>query len=283
MAVTTDPTALSPEVYSADDLARATGASPAEIAAWVEAGVIRTLPAAAASGCRRRRPFARVARSGAARSQRPCRSAIARPGDVRRADRVDPRLQGTPGAVEQPARGSGRRYCAGHDARPGRRRAVSDSEPVRPEKMRLVYLALPGPGGGGGGGGLKQKLPPPKARREGTRHIDSPLPVRETPVIPEPQPTPPDPEPPKVEPEPLPPVEAPVVAIAADNQTQSWRARAVAGRDTVSRCRRGRRRRDRQRRGAWRRRRLRHRRRALAAAQAEGRTGLAAASSRRRC
>ena len=86
--------------------------------------------------------------------------------------------------------------------------------------MRLVYLALPGPGGGGGGGGLRQKLAPPKAKREGTRKIDSPLPVRETPVIPEPQPKPPDPEPPKVEPEPLPPVEAPVVAVAANEQTR---------------------------------------------------------------
>ncbi len=102
----------------------------------------------------------------------------------------------------------------------GQASAVSDSETVRPEKMRLVYLALPGPGGGGGGGGLKQRLPPPKAKRAGARNIDSPLPVRETPVIPEPRPTPPEPEPPKVDPEPLPPVEAPVVAIAADSQTR---------------------------------------------------------------
>ena len=65
-----------------------------------------------------------------------------------------------------------------------------------------------------------RRLPPPKAKREGARKIDSPLPVRETPVVPKPQPRPPDPEPPKVEPEPLPPVEAPVVAIAADNQTR---------------------------------------------------------------
>jgi TonB family protein len=101
----------------------------------------------------------------------------------------------------------------------GQAAAVSDSEAVRPEKLRLVFLALPGPGGGGGGGGLRQKAPPPKAKREGTRRIDSPLPVRETPVVPEPRPTPPDPEPPKVEPEPLPPVEAPVVAVAADNKT----------------------------------------------------------------
>src|SRR4029077_8063260 len=31
----------------------------------------------------------------------------------------------------------------------------------RPDPMRLVFLATPGPGGGGGGGGLQQKAPPP--------------------------------------------------------------------------------------------------------------------------
>ena len=46
---------------------------------------------------------------------------------------------------------------------------------VSHEPGRLVYLALPGPGGGGGGGGLKQPLPPPKAEREGTHSLNSPL------------------------------------------------------------------------------------------------------------
>jgi protein TonB len=49
------------------------------------------------------------------------------------------------------------------------------------EPVRLVYLALPGPGGGGGGGGLKQPTPPPKAQREGTHSLNSPLPARELP------------------------------------------------------------------------------------------------------
>ena len=66
-----------------------------------------------------------------------------------------------------------------------------------------------------------RRLPPPKAKREGARNISSPLPVRKAPEIPEPLPKPPEPEPPKVKPEPLPPVEAPVVAIAADNQTEA--------------------------------------------------------------
>ena len=43
--------------------------------------------------------------------------------------------------------------------------AVGDA--VEPEKLRLVYLAIPGPGGGGGGGGLKLRTKPPKAERKG--------------------------------------------------------------------------------------------------------------------
>jgi len=54
-------------------------------------------------------------------------------------------------------------------------------EVVSHEPVRLVYLAQPGPGGGGGGGGLKQPLPPPKAEREGTHSLNSPLPARELP------------------------------------------------------------------------------------------------------
>ena len=54
-------------------------------------------------------------------------------------------------------------------------------EVVSHEPVRLVYLALPGPGGGGGGGGLRQKPPPPKVQREGDRPVSSPLPARELP------------------------------------------------------------------------------------------------------
>src|SRR5439155_5237456 len=51
----------------------------------------------------------------------------------------------------------------------------------RADPMRLVFVATPGPGGGGGGGGLLQKAPPPKALREGTRRISSPIPERRAP------------------------------------------------------------------------------------------------------
>src|SRR5688572_27297362 len=66
---------------------------------------------------------------------------------------------------------------------------------TRPEPMRLVFVALPGPGGGGGGGGALQKAPPPKAEREGRRAMSSPLPAREPPKPVEPVPSPPEPKP----------------------------------------------------------------------------------------
>jgi TonB family protein len=87
----------------------------------------------------------------------------------------------------------------------------------QPEPMRLVFVALPGPGGGGGGGGLRQKAPPPKAEQEGRRSLSSPLPVREPPRPIEAEQEPAEPEP--VEAEPLPVVEAPLAPLPADQQT----------------------------------------------------------------
>jgi protein TonB len=89
------------------------------------------------------------------------------------------------------------------------------------EPMRLVFLATPGPGGGGGGGGLLQKAPPPKAQREGTRKISSPLPKREEPKPIEPAPRAPEPKPePPLKSEPLPAVVAPIITAPADNRNR---------------------------------------------------------------
>jgi protein TonB len=95
-------------------------------------------------------------------------------------------------------------------------RADSDQ---RAEPMRLVFLSSPGPGGGGGGGGWQQKLPAPKAMREGTRKIESPLPVRlePKPIVPAPAPPEPKPEPP-LKAEPLPVVVAPVLTAPANTR-----------------------------------------------------------------
>jgi periplasmic protein TonB len=89
-----------------------------------------------------------------------------------------------------------------------------------PEPMRLVFLATPGPGGGGGGGGLQQRLPPPKALREGRRAISSPLPRRDPPKPIVPLPAPPEPKPAPLEAEPLPAVIAPVVVAPADARSR---------------------------------------------------------------
>lgn len=56
---------------------------------------------------------------------------------------------------------------------------LSDSRVAGP--LRLVYLALPGPGGGGGGGGRRQQAPPPTARQEGRKSASSPIPILEPP------------------------------------------------------------------------------------------------------
>ena len=91
------------------------------------------------------------------------------------------------------------------------------------DMMRLVFLQSPGPGGGGGGGGLQQPTPPPKAMREGTRKISSPIPLRKEPkpIVPAPVRPEPKQEPPKeLKAEPLPVVVAPIIAAPADARTR---------------------------------------------------------------
>jgi hypothetical protein len=94
---------------------------------------------------------------------------------------------------------------------------------IEPETkpIRMVYLALPGPGGGGGGGGLKMPTPPKKAERKGPpKAISSPLPARRVPPPVTPPPPKPEPPPPPLEAKTLPPVMAPVATIAADERNQ---------------------------------------------------------------
>src|SRR5689334_11709602 len=100
-------------------------------------------------------------------------------------------------------------------------RAAALHVETAPEPMRLVFLATPGPGGGGGGGGLFQKAPPPKAQREGTRAISSPLPKRIEPKPIEPAPKAPEPKPePPLKSEQLPAVVAPIITAPADNRNR---------------------------------------------------------------
>lgn len=82
--------------------------------------------------------------------------------------------------------------------------------------VRLVFTAEPGPGGGGGGGGLRQPLPPPKARLNGTAHVSSPVPVRHPPPPAAPPKIPIEVPKPPLRAETLPPIIAPVVSVAGD-------------------------------------------------------------------
>jgi protein TonB len=90
------------------------------------------------------------------------------------------------------------------------------------DPMRLVFVAIPGPGGGDGGGGLLQKAPPPKALGEGRNTISSPMPERRDPKPLQPVAVPPEPIPaPLLEAEPLPAVIAPIVTAPADTRSRA--------------------------------------------------------------
>jgi len=93
------------------------------------------------------------------------------------------------------------------------------SERLKP--LRLVYLAIQGPGGGGGGGGRRERASAPKAERLGHARVTSPVPARRP--APVEAPPVPQPEPPKpvLAAEPLPSVIAPVVPVFGDQRDRT--------------------------------------------------------------
>jgi TonB family protein len=94
--------------------------------------------------------------------------------------------------------------------------------------LQLVYLISPGPGGGGGGGGKKEPAPPPPAQRKDPTVLHSPVPTRRLPVHVDPPPVVHrDPPPPKPEPQ----VVAPIVAASDDPKDRTgipWTPRQAA-------------------------------------------------------
>ncbi|MBI2188840.1 MAG: energy transducer TonB [Acidobacteria bacterium] len=85
-----------------------------------------------------------------------------------------------------------------------------------PSPTRLVFIMAPGPGGGGGGGGLRNLLPPARAERRAPDRPRAPrVSVPEAVKAVAPAPTSPPPAP-----EPAPQVTAPVVPAAADDREQ---------------------------------------------------------------
>jgi periplasmic protein TonB len=207
------------EAFSTRDLARAMRRSHDEIEAWVEAGAIRTLPVGDGRTWISRAEALRAGRAlvdgtltpsaGFVRAHQPAElfESSARTGwrGIRGPLAVSSSLHGglIAALVAMTMLGFGR--------------VEATSELVERQPMRLVYLAIPGPGGGGGGGGLKHLTKPPKAKRKGSEHLDSPIPRR----TPPPEPDPPPPPEPLPEPEPLPPVQAPVVEAPANDADRS--------------------------------------------------------------
>ena len=114
--------------------------------------------------------------------------------------------------------------------------ATEEQEPKMLTPTRMVFLATPGPGGGGGGGGLKQPKPPAKAEMKLKTAIKSPVPppkplttkkpdpnrvVPPPPPVVQPVAKPVDPPPPPVRPAVTPQVVAPVVTASADRRDRA--------------------------------------------------------------
>jgi periplasmic protein TonB len=216
--MSTSPRAIA-EVFSVQEIARAAGASAADVRGLLDSGRLRTLD-----------------------------GTFVAPPEAIRAVRL---LRGTAPAGRRelfalPARGVGSagRGIVGSTLVHGATLAVlviAASLGVQTEMLeeplispaRLVFLATKGPGGGGGGGGLKMPAPPRRAEMKGASTLRSPVPPPRPittrkpepkverpltpPVRPTPAPKPVEPPPPApAPPEPMPQVVAPVVASAAD-------------------------------------------------------------------
>jgi periplasmic protein TonB len=191
-----------PDVFSADEIARAAGVRPRDVRDLAASGIIQPV-----SG----RFFSPADAVFAVRSL----SALASPAD-RTIFRPVAGLQREPGL---PIAVAGTLHAAMLAGLVLATLGVAKPEAVAPQdrkEMRLVFLVAPGPGGGGGGGGHLEPAPPPPAARKGVSALRSPLPVRRPPPRVDPPPIIRPVEPPPVKAEPLPPIVAPVVPVAAD-------------------------------------------------------------------
>jgi protein TonB len=211
-----------PDVFTADELARAAGASLADVRALLADGTIAGIQTAG-GGC-----FIAGAEAVRAGRMLVARSTPAIPR---------PELFGAPPAGARTGRAPFAISSVLHAGAIGTVLAVTTlgfgpatraAEPERMSATRLVFLATPGPGGGGGGGGLRHRLTPPPAQRNGHRSLDSPLRARET--VSEPKPIPPDP-PPVIPPDPLPPVEAPVAKSPVNDRDHAGVLEQTAARN----------------------------------------------------
>ena len=225
-----------PDVFSAREIARAAGVRPDVVADLIAAGTIRSLDGRFVSFDEARRAARALRRGDSVAVASTAAGVTATPGALFGRARGTERSPGLPAAASAAVHGAVIGGLLLATLVPlGSTAATTVAAPA--DKMRLVYLNLPGPGGGGGGGGLRAPRPATRAKREGTSALRSPLPERrpipEAPAqaIEEPPPTP-------KAPEPLPPVEAPIVARSNDRETEAGvleeRAPAPASRGTGS-------------------------------------------------
>jgi periplasmic protein TonB len=217
-----------PEVYTLREIAQAAGVSDAEVAAWVQRGVINSVGDFSIAGAD---PSWRnyVSHDEAVRVVRSLRSnaiTVEAPGALATVRLLSPGPT-QPRATTVPLIVSTSLHVVVGAAflilsTLGMTTAQERLDIIEPDPqpIRLVYLALPGPGGGGGGGGMKMATPPPKAQRKGPQKMSSPIPARRLPPPVTPPPPRPEPPPPPLEAKTLPPVMAPVATIAAEERNQ---------------------------------------------------------------
>lgn len=217
-----------PEVFTADELARAALVEPPAVQALIEAGELRLVP-----GTR----F--IAAADALRAGRQLRAAaVAAAGTAAPEDLFD-QASRPPALADR--RDGVRAFASSfvHAALVGAVLWVTASAPEtaqaveeRREPTRLVFLMTPGPGGGGGGGGMRNPRPAPRLQRRGPERprlsvpAATPDPVvttarrEEPPKELTPAAPPVEPKPVERAPEPLPArvIVAPVVTTAADTR-----------------------------------------------------------------
>ena len=206
---TRSATSSAPEVYSADEVARAARVDRRLIRRLIAAGEIGTVDGALVAGPEAARAVRRL-RRGPVPAVRPLFG-----GALLERSPGDPPSAAVSAAISTLAHGAlvplvvmltAVRMTTAAEPPP-----AADTTPL----SRLVFVAEPGPGGGGGGGGLRQPLPPPRAERRGESRASSPVPPREEPAVVEPAATR-RPEP--LESEALPRIAAPLLALRADRR-----------------------------------------------------------------
>ena len=207
-AQTTPPARNAPEVYSADEVARAAGVDRNVIDRLIAAGEVATVDGVFIAEHEALRTARRLRRGPVSTSRTVFGGAL-----------LDRGLRDSPsGAVSVVgstlAHGVVIPLVVLLTAVQMTTAADRASDTDGPALSRLVFVAEPGPGGGGGGGGLRQPLPPPRAERSGESRTSSPVPPRAEPAAVVEAPRPPEP----LEREALPRIVAPLMAMRADGR-----------------------------------------------------------------